>query len=364
MKKIIFHINSLGRGGAERVVSNLSEKLSMDGYHVIIAMEWQAENEYETPSDVEKVYIGIGELEENIGRVSKIVKRFTRLRQLIKKEKPDLLIVFGRSAIYRALLSNLLLGIPSIISVRNDPRSEYMGFKNRICRVFLQRLPKGCVFQTQDAQSFFSKRLQNKSVIIPNPVNPKYIGIPQKTIKDKTIVTIGRLVKQKNQQLLVSAFAIIHKDYPDYQLLLYGEGENDGTEAILHGIIKENKLEDVVKFMGITTCIEDVVKDATMFVLPSIYEGMPNALMEAMIMGTPVISTDCPCGGPRFLIEHNKNGLLIPVGDKEELVKQMRRILEDEQFARSLGEEAKKTVDKVDPVMIYHKWKSFIDSVI
>jgi glycosyltransferase involved in cell wall biosynthesis len=147
--------------------------------------------------------------------------------------------------------------------------------------------------------------------IIPNPINPEFNVKPFSGKRRKIITSVGRLSEQKNQHVLIEAFSRIEKDFPDYELVIYGEGNLRET---LENQIKTLKLENKVKLPGVKKNIKNEIYDCSLFVLPSLYEGMPNALMEAMALGLPVISTDCPCGGPRFLI-HNYNGLLVKVNN-------------------------------------------------
>ena len=116
--------------------------------------------------------------------------------------------------------------------------------------------------------------------------------------------------------------------------------------------------------MGYVSNMPEQLEKASMFVLSSNYEGMPNALMEAMAMGLPCISTDCPAGGSAFLIKDGENGLLVPVADKDSMIAAMQRILRDDSFAVSLGDNARKVIDRLSPENIYSQWERFIMDVV
>ena len=91
----------------------------------------------------------------------------------------------------------------------------------------------------------------------------------------------------------------VHEKHPDYTLKIYGPDSKDGTKEILESIIHENHAEDFVKLMGGSNTLEKDLADAALYAFSSDWEGLPNALMEAMALGLPVVSTDCPCGGPK-----------------------------------------------------------------
>lgn len=112
--------------------------------------------------------------------------------------------------------------------------------------------------------------------------------------------------------------------------------------------------------MGISNSLEKEIADAAMFVLPSDYEGMPNALMEAMTLGLPVISTDCPCGGSRYWIEHKVNGQLFPVRDENALAKAMLYNIENPDKAEEMGQKARETLQSATLDKVYHQWKSYM----
>ena len=239
------------------------------------------------------------------------------------------------------------LGVKHVISERNDP-AHFAGKKTtRIFSRLLMRFADGFVFQTRKAQDYYSKSIRKRSVVIHNPL----YDVPKIAIerghKRKEIVSVGRLNKQKNQRLLISAFADIYKTYPAFKLIIYGEGP------------ERQSLEQYIKDLNL-----DKIRDSYMFVMTSDFEGMPNALMEAMSLGLPCISTDCPCGGPSELIVDKKNGRLVPVGDKNALSNVMRKLIENEEDAEKIGTEAKTICDTHSIDRICMKWYNFFERIV
>lgn len=362
-KKILFHINSLGKGGAERVVSVLSRFFLADGYEVLIVTLWRAREEYGLAEGIRRMNLGDVWEDKEPGRVRMAIRRLVDLRYIIKKENPDLVISFCNKANFRCAYAMTGMKIPLLTSVRNDPKVDYLPYKTAM-RI-MEKRASGCVFQTHDAMACFSDDFQKKSRVIWNPIDEKYLARKKEnlTVRSEYIVTVGRLSAQKNQLLLLKAFKRISDDFPKMSLKIYGEESEAGMKEILLGYVKENALDDRVKFMGQSSRLEEEIRDAALFVLSSDYEGMPNALMEAMALGLPVISTDCPCGGPQELIEHGVSGYLISVGDEKELADAMSLILKDRELAEKLGENAGKIVDKVSPYKVYEIWKEYVESL-
>lgn len=358
----MFHLNSLGKGGAERVVSLLANEFVKNGVEVTIATEWYSEEEYDLDAKVKRVHAGLSEEDETASRLAKQWIRVRNLRKVLQEERPDVLISFCVKANYRAMMASTGTGIPVIVSVRNDPKIDYVGKANSIMnKLFLNRA-NGCVFQTQEAKDFFDEVLQKKSVIICNPVNEKYLRAERKA-SSKKIVCVGRLVAQKNQMLLVNAFEKILGKYPDYHLHLYGDGSDDECKEELLKYVSK-KLDEQVHFMGLSSTLEKDMADAAMFVLPSNYEGMPNALMEAMALGLPVISTDCPCGGSRYWITHGTTGQLVPVKDVEAMAKAMEYYIDNPIEAERMGANAKERLKEATMDRVFEQWDRYISNVL
>ena len=360
MQKIAFHLNSLQQGGAERVVSNLANRFAKEGYEVVIATEWYGTDEFALDQKVRRVHVGLTKEDENRSRISKMLRRIWYLRRFMKKEKPDVVVAFTRGVLYRALAAGIGTGIPVVISVRTDPVGHYDKKADKLRIPLLFPHAAGCVFQTEGAKAFFAPYLQENSRIILNPLNPKYVGVPEPAVRTKDVVQSGRLVDFKNQPMLIRAFLKVHEKHPDYTLKIYGPDSKDGTKEILESIIHENHAEDFVKLMGGSNTLEKDLADAALYAFSSDWEGLPNALMEAMALGLPVVSTDCPCGGPKTLIEDGVNGLLVPIMDEKAMTDGILRLIEDRELAERLGREARKISERANEDVVFEQWQTYL----
>lgn len=352
--KIAFYINSICKGGAERVMVNLANDFTKRGDKIILITSFKDSGEY-TYSDKIKRYV----LEKNQASSSKIKRnyiRVSRLRKILKNESPDCLVSFMAEPNYRAIIASLGLKNKVIISVRNDPKREYNGRMGHFLGKMLLPLADGCVFQTEDAQSWFPKKLQRKSKIIYNAVKDEFFNV-EKNIEKNTVVTCGRLEEQKNHKMLINGFEMVSKNHTNAKLLIYGEGS---LRTELQNIIDEKGLRDNIKLCGNSDDIPAVLSRADIFVLSSDYEGMPNALMEALAAGVPSISTDCPCGGPRVLIENNKNGFLTKVGDSKELASAIMKVMSDPSLKNKFSIESKKKAEEFRTFKILNSWYNYI----
>lgn len=366
MKKILFHLNCLERGGAERVVSTLSGQFVKNGYEVWIATEWQGEDEYEIDSRITRVPVGLDKKQEMHGRIGRYLDRIRNLRRLIKQTKPDLVIAFARLANYRALMATIGIKTPVMISVRINPVGFYDFLPDKLLIPTILRRAAGCVFQTPGQRDFFPDFLQKKSRIILNPINDRFIGnpIPDENEREKAVVHSGRLVDFKNQLLLIRAFLKVHEKHPDYILKIYGPDSFDGTKQQLEALIEESDAEHYVFLMGSSAQLEKDLRNGAVAAFSSDYEGMPNAMLEAMALGLPVVATDCPPGGPRMVIEHEKNGLLVPIRDELALSEAINRLIEDRELAVRLGREAAKIGEIASSDHIFEEWRSYAEQIM
>lgn len=363
MRKIAFHLNCLEQGGAERVVTNLANQFVERGYQVVLATEWYGENEFQIDSRVKRVHVGLREGDEKKNHLHQILLRVKYLKKFIKEEKPDILIPFARKALYRGLMAAYFIKIPVLISIRTDPAGHYEELSDKIQIPILFPRVDGCVFQTEGQREFFAPRLQRNSRIILNPINPKYIGVERPAKRSKSVVQSGRLVDFKNQPMLIRAFIKVHEKHPDYDLKIYGGDSFDGTKEILEELILQNQAQDYIHLMGASDSLEKDLADAALFAFTSDWEGLPNALMEAMALGLPIVATDCPCGGPRTIMTNEVDGLLIPIKDEQALADGINRLIEDPALAERLGKEAGKIANRANGEVVFEQWRDYIEEL-
>jgi glycosyltransferase involved in cell wall biosynthesis len=364
MKTMAFHLNCLVQGGAERVVSNLANQFAKEGIKVYVATEWYDQDEFELDERVTRVHVGLREGDEKKNRITKFFLRVKYLREFVKEYHPDVLVAFAQRANYRALMAAGKSDVPVVISVRTDPVGHYDAFSDKVQIKWLFPRAAGCVFQTTGQKEFFKPYLQDNSTIILNPVNPKYFDVEHPAVKEKTVVHHARLVDFKNQPLLCEAFLEVHKKHPEYKLKIYGPDSFDGTKEILDKIIADNHAEDCILLMGGSDSLEKEVPKGEIYAFTSDWEGLPNSLLEAMAMGMPIVATDCPCGGPRTVMTDGENGLLVPIKDKDALVKGMLRLIEDKELAAKLGRNAAKIKEITNGEAIFVQWRDYLDKVI
>ena len=349
--KVIFTIANMVGGGSERVISILSNQFVKRGIDVSILMTAGNTIEYTLDSKVETVSMG----GTSGGSMLKRVERIKNIRNYFEKpeNKDAVLIAFGPGTSFYTWLSDIGLKHRLIISERNDPGA----CPHPILRNFIYKQAEKIVFQTFQAKDCFPKGISKKGVVIPNPIRP---DIPDKYTGErrKTVVAVGRLDEQKNYPLLLKAFKDFLKKYPEYELHIFGKGHlENNLKAIA---IEELGLGDKVVFEGFCKDVNNRIKDAGMFVLSSDYEGISNALIEAMALGLPVISTDCPIGGSSMCIENGKNGLLVPVGGENSLCEAMCKLAQDSELADELGENASKIRDRFNEETISSKWEALL----
>ena len=350
--KLLFVGYLHGFGGAEKMIIMLANEMAKRKHDVtLVAL---AENNPSYPVS-NKVKYFFGEDKGN-RKFSVILGRYRILKRKINEFNPDLIIHFNLQSAYLCAFMSSQISKKTIYSERGDPYDkEYKGILGLLRYITFKRI-KGFVFQTAGARDYFNENIKKRSCIIHNPVflNPDEYPAPE--VREKRIVTIGRLSEQKNQKLLIDAIAKLPKDKYNHRVEIYGDGELKNT---LQKHIDELKLSDRVLLMGTFSDIHKRIQNASLFVLTSDYEGMPNALLEAMTMGLPCISTDCRPGGARELIEDGINGMIVPCANAEELSNAINSLLNNPELAEIFAKEAQKKAARAKPSIIYGQWEAF-----
>lgn len=355
MKKILIILNDLKNGGVERVLSVLANYFADKNYLVHVMAIASEQISYELSPKICYEYIPLMQIYKKESLLKEFKVMF-RIYKEMNRINPDYVIGFDDSIIIRSIPSAWLQRRKIIVSERIDP--TIYGLPMRIVRQVAYDMADKVVFQTEDAQKFFPKRTQKKSVIIPNPLTE---GLPYHSDENnKRIIMAGRLRAQKNTSLAIKAFSRFYKIHNDYTLVIYGEGEELDS---LKKLALELGVEGNVLFPGHISYIHEEMSKATMYVSSSDYEGISNSMLEALAIGTPCICTDCPVGGARMFIKNNVNGVLVPVGDMEAIADAMEKIASDSSFASKISEESIKIREQLSVDVICPQWEILLREI-
>lgn len=342
--KIVFVLPDMPGGGSERVVAMLANEYVKLGYQVAILLFAGNQTAYDLDERVEVVIAGA----ESSGNAVIRLQRLANMRRYYKKNKNCYIFSFCVMGTVFSVLS--AWGIPHrlLVSERNDPTR----IKHQRLRNWAYRKAEKLVFQTEDMRKCFPQDIQRKSVVIPNPVSTE-MPEPYTGVRKKWVVSAARLKPQKNHRLLIDAFAEFVKGHSEYELHIFGVGE---LEKELKAQVQNLKLDEKVCFHGFSSNVKEEIRDSAMFVLSSNYEGISNSMIEALAMGVPVISTDCPVGGSAAYIQNEVSGILTPVGDREALARAMKRVADDPDWAERLGQNAIKIKETYSLSRIAHRF--------
>lgn len=352
-------IGALTKGGSERVMMNLAEYFTGKGYRVTMVTQYKKENEYPLNESVKRVISDITEEETTGNRLVNFKRRFCKLRTVWKEIRPDIILSFIGKNNMMAVLTSQFLHIPVVVSVRGEPNEEYYNSWMRFMARHLFAGAAGVVLQTKKCYEFFPEKIQKKAVILKNPVNPLFFRDRYEGEREKTITAVGRIDANKNHEMLIRAFAGIAGEFPDYQLIIYGEGE---LRRELIQLTEKLNLKDRISLPGSIDDVAEAIYKTRVFVLSSNTEGIPNTLIEAMLMGLTVVATDCPCGGPADLIENGVNGILTPVDDRDKMKDSLQYLLKNLQNADEMGRMASKTAGIYRPEKVYGAWEEYLCS--
>lgn len=390
-KKIAFFIDSLGGGGAERVVSVLSRELLHKGFEIDILMLNRRPIAYDLPEAVRlywaeelPVTTVWGRMARRvIGRLMHLQVRFLNplLRKLGKHDYPRAnetrMYFYANYALpYREYLrknpgctafgflirSNIAmlmaakgLDVKTVFCERNNPVRPDIPANILRIRDRLTHRCAAAVFQTQEERDYYTW-LRCETAVIPNPLKE---GLPEPFAGERRreIVNFCRLNRQKNIPLLIGAFGRLLKEHPDYTLRIYGRGEEKEN---LMALTRSKGLENSVIFEDFAPDVHERIRDAAMYVCSSDFEGLSNSMLEAMAIGLPCVCTDCAGGGARMMIRHGENGLLTPVGDETALYEAMKKFADDPAYAARLGAEAAKVRHDLSIENIAGRWEAII----
>ena len=351
--KICFVTSTLSSGGSERVISLLANALQERGHTLEIININRHDVFYPINAEVKLTFV-----EEECGGTF-IGKKMRWLRSYIKRNRPDAVIPFMTDVECVTLASLMGVRIPVISSERYDPRASNLQYKT--IRWLFLRLTTHLVVQTEDIKSCYSKALQKRTSVIYNPVRndifPSSFLPPPSSLK--RIISVGRLAPQKNFPMLINAFAAIKDEFPDWQLIILGEGpERQSLQLTIDNL----QLTDRVLMPGRSEHVIDELRKSKLFCMSTNAEGMSNALIEAMCVGLPVVSTDV-CGA-KELLQNPESGLIVPVGDTESLTEALRKVMSNDEMMQQMAERNLAKAEWFKQDRIVDQWETLICDVV
>lgn len=371
--RIMLVISSLRRGGAERIVSVMANEWLARGQDVILVTIEAAR------TDAYQLRPGVARLALDLARVSRNpfyggwnnLRRIWSLRRVVRRYRPDAVVSFVTHTNLLALMALIGTGLPVIVSERIDPSQMNLGVLRETLRKRLYPRATAIVVQTgQVGQRMQRTMPRAKFVVIPNPVpatDPdaqerdvhlhELVHLPPGT---KVVAAMGRLDPQKGFDLLIEAFSELAARYPEWYLVIFGEGP---LRSVLEAQIERSRLEARVHMPGVVRAARQYLAEADLFVLSSRFEGFPNALLEAMACGLPAVSFDCP-SGPSEIIRDGYDGVLVEAGNVEALGSAMSALMDSSARRGELGKSARQVLERFSLDRIMAMWDQSLVNVI
>lgn len=348
-KKIVYLINTLKVGGAAKMLKFVANLSAVIFKNITIISLYDDSYERENIKEgIEVVCLGF----DKVNRFKRQFTMVTRTKAAIENIRPDFVCSFISHVCFIGRLATRCdKRIIYISAERGDPFSESYTWRKIVNWTY--RNSDYCFFQLDRARDFFGAEVAKKSFVIPNPAVLIKTVKPYLGERKKTIVSAGRFGAEKRYCDLIDAFYIIHKKYPDYSLIIYGNG------PMLDSYKKQVKalnLEGFVSFPGYVDCFAQQIREDGIFVLSSLYEGIPNSLIEAMSIGIPCVATDCTPGGPAFLFDNEMRGILVPVKAPVAMANAIIRYIENPELAIMKGNSAINVVNQLKEENIRLKW--------
>lgn len=346
-----------GEGGAQRQMIMLANALADRENEVHLLVMVGNDIRYKISDKVILHDLTIAEKDS----VHPILGRYKAIKKMYKEIHPEVSVHYNLQSVYLSAMMKKSITGQIIYSERGDPGdSEYTGLLGLVRTLVFPRVA-GFVFQTKVARDYFNEKIRSRSTVIHNSVmiNCSY-DLAQSVEREKRIVGVGRLHEQKNFPLLINAYSLIAEKYPDYVLEIYGEGKQ---REELQELIISKGLQDRILLKGARKDVHDCIYNASLFVLSSDYEGMPNALMEAMALGLPCISTNWRPGAANELISENENGFIVPMGDEKCLAERIAFMLERKEEAERMGKNASEILKTHTHEKVFNMWNDFLKEV-
>lgn len=366
--RIAFVIPSLGPGGAERVASLLAGDWVGRNHTVDLIVFESDTTEPFHALDRNITVHRLNAVRATPGlfaRASINVKRISRLRSLLRRLRPEIVVAFTTEANVVALMASQALPCRVVISERNQPNRPGLGILHRLARRLSYRRAAAIVMQTEELAAWARERFRTQVHIIPNPVALNDVAIRSTRMAvrhhgdTRRIVSVGRLDEQKGFDILIDSFAPLALKYPQWSVVIYGEGPQ---RPELTELIAKRHLERSVALPGLTRDVAGALSEAAFFVLPSRFEGFPNALLEALSSGLPVVATACP-GASADILAQGSYGKLVAPDDVPALTEALETMMTKPELRRAYAAKAREALRDYDIAKVSARWLALFQSL-
>lgn len=354
----------LGPGGAERVVSTMANFWSSAGAEVALITFCDARNDFYSLAPAVR-RIGLARRRSLLPGA---LGRLRLLRRTLREVRPDVVISFIDTVNLHVLVAAQGLGVPVVVSERTDPTQHRIGAVPTLIRRLVYPRAAAVVVQSDTVRDWARRFLPAERVhVIANPLSPLLLeAVPEPVAAhapgagSPTIVAVGRLGREKGFDLLLRAFALVRPRHPAWSLQIVGEGEERGD---MEALARSLGIDDAVSFPGLCREVGAVLRAAGIFVLSSRFEGFPNALLEAMACGLPVVAADCP-SGPRHIVRDGVNGILVEPENVEALAVAISRLIADPAARFRLAAAAVEVRSRFSLGRVMQQWESLVAAVV
>ena len=347
----------MGRGGAETQLLRTLARLNRDSFEAFVVLSREEGNWFNRLAKLPIVkritVLQIG----SRGSISALIAKAFKLARISEAVRPSIIhswLWYSNFLCGLARQFAVLSDIPFIVSQRGDYNARYGRLRLWLTEQIIYNRADVILTNAVRLQGNLQSRYPEKRIITirnivrsPNPSplsESKFENAQQSDLPKRHIVSVGRLVPEKGYRNLVQALNLLNTKYnfSNFTATILGEG---GLKDELSRLADSYHLSNHLRLPGFCEAVFPILSDANLFILPSLHESTPNALIEAMGIGLPCIASDV--GGVSDLIEDRKSGMLVPAADPEALARAIHRVLTDGALAKTLGERAQAKIHRL-----------------